>query len=80
MPQINDALHLQFVKASDRMNDYEFGDMVAPAAFSIYHNKNWLEQAQLSFKQIWLSLERFTVWLMTLPAPGHYSNLIDLVF
>ena len=79
VPQINDALHPQFIKASERTNDCEFGDMIAPAAFGIYHNKNWLERAQSSFKQTWPNLERFTAWLMAPPAPGHYSNLIDLV-
>jgi len=80
IPQINDDLHRQFIKAG-RGLACEFADVVAPAALGIFMHLPIQHEAMVHFNQTsqWPDLAKFTNWLMARPQPGSYSNLFDLV-
>lgn len=78
VPQINDALHPTFAKAKSG-GPCEFADIIAPAAFGIFHNNKLRTGAMEHFGQEWPGITHFTGWLIAPPNPGSYSNIIDLV-
>ncbi|KAG6381454.1 hypothetical protein JVT61DRAFT_23 [Boletus reticuloceps] len=80
MPQINNDLHPTFTKAKKGGETHcVYADIIAPIAFTIYHDMGSKRRAEAQFEVNWgSSLTTFMQWLMGMLREKSYSNLVDL--
>lgn len=77
VPSVNADLHGDFDRGK-QMEGCRFKDMIAPAAFYVFHNEEVRQKAMSHFKVTWANLHQFTEWLNSRPIVTHYSNITAL--
>lgn len=78
VPQLNNQLHQTFKKAVEGRLQCRHADIIALAAFAIYHTSTLCQVAGEHFGRSWNNLKSFATWLMEKPREGSESNLMDL--
>ncbi|KAF8957928.1 hypothetical protein BDZ97DRAFT_1924184 [Flammula alnicola] len=71
IPQIGDLLHRQVGSASA----CEYPDVVAPIAYTVFHDKELCCDAEQHFGTQWNTIQAYAQWLAQKPVKDHLTNI-----